>query len=74
MLFGSEKITGMNVAPGSFLGGINPLYTDMKGRLRITISPFRLHAASSVWIPNSTHSFRTLLPTIRMRPQNLLSA
>ena len=43
-------------------------------RLRITISPLRLHAASSVRIPTSTHSFRTLLPTVRMRPLNLFSA
>ena len=43
-------------------------------RLKITISPLRLHAASSVRIPNSTHSFRTLLPTVRIRPLNLFSA
>ena len=43
-------------------------------RLRITISPLRLHAASSVRIPTSTHSFRTLLPTVRMRHLNLFSA
>ena len=43
-------------------------------RLRITISPLRLHAVSSVQIPNSTHSFRTLLPTVRIRPLNLFSA
>ena len=40
---------------------------------KITISPLRLHAASSVRIPTATHSFRTLLPTIRMRPLNLFS-
>ena len=60
----------------AFLGGINPLYTNMTttNRLRITISPLRLHAASSVRIPTSTHSFRPLSPTVRMRPQNLFSA
>ena len=43
-------------------------------RVKFTISPLRLHAASSVRIPISTHSFRTLLPTIRIRPLNLFSA
>ena len=41
---------------------------------KITISPLRLHAASSVRIRTATHSFRTLLPTVRMRPLNLFSA
>ena len=31
-------------------------------------SPLRLHAASSVKIPTSTHSVRALLPTVRIRP------
>ena len=52
----------------AFLDGINPLYTNMT----IT-TPLRLHATSSVRIPNSTHNFRTLLPTLRMRPLNLFS-
>ena len=43
-------------------------------RVNISISPLRLHAASSVRIPTSTHSFRTLLPTIRIRSLNLFSA
>ena len=43
-------------------------------RVKITISPLRLHAASSVRIPTSTYSFRTLLPTVRIRPLNLFSA
>ena len=43
-------------------------------RVKITISPLRLHAASSVRIPTSTHSFRTLLPIVRIRPLNLFSA
>ena len=60
----------------AFLDGINLLYTNMtiSNRIRITISPLRLHAASSVRIPISTHSFRTLLPTVRMRPLNLFLA
>ena len=36
--------------------------------------PLRLHAASSVRIPTSTHSFRALLHTVRIRPLNLFSA
>ena len=60
----------------AFLDGINPLYTNMTitNRLRITISPIRLHAASFVRIPTSTHSCRTLLPTVRIKPLNLFSA
>ena len=56
-----------------FLHGINSLYTNMTitNRLSITISHLRIHAASSVRIPNSTHSFQTLLPTVRTRPLNL---
>ena len=59
----------------TFLDGINPLYTNMTitNRLRITISPLRLHAASST-VPNSTHSFLTLLTMVRMGPLNLFSA
>ena len=60
----------------SFLDGITPIHTNMtiKKRVKITISPLRLHAASSVRIPTSTHSFRTSLPTVRIRPLNLFSA
>ena len=43
-------------------------------RIKITISSLRLHAASSVRIPTSTHGFRTLLPTVRIGPFNLFSA
>ena len=42
-------------------------------RVKITLSPLRLHAASSVRIPTSTHSFRTLLPTVKIRPLHLFS-
>ena len=60
----------------SFLDGITPLYKNMTitNRVKVTISPLRLHAASSVRIPTSTHSFQTLLPTVRMKPLNLFSA
>ena len=47
---------------------------NITNRVKITISPLRLHAASSVRIHTSTHSFRTLLPTVRNRPLNLFSA
>ena len=43
-------------------------------RLRITLTPFRLHSASSVRIPNSINNFRTLIPAVNLRPLNLLSA
>ena len=43
-------------------------------RVKITISPLRLYAASSVRIPTSTQSFQTLLPTVRIRPLNLFTA
>ena len=43
-------------------------------RLKITLTPFRLHSASSVWIPNSINNFRTLIPALRLRPLTLLSA
>ena len=43
-------------------------------RLRITLTPLRLHFASSVRIANSINNFRTLIPTVRLRPLNLLSA
>ena len=33
-----------------------------------------LHSASSVRIPNSINNFRTLIPAVRLRPLNLLSA
>ena len=46
----------------------------ISNRVKITTSPLRLHAASSVRIPTSTHSFRTLLPTVWIRPLNLFSA
>ena len=54
----------------------HPIRTNMtiSNRVKITITPLRLHAASSVRIPNSTHSFRTFLPTVRIRPLNLFSA
>ena len=43
-------------------------------RVKITISPLRLHAASSVRIPTSTPSIRNSLPTVKIRPLNLISA
>ena len=43
-------------------------------RLKITLTPLRLHSASSVRIPNFINNFRTLIPALRLRPLNLLSA
>ena len=43
-------------------------------RLKITLTPLRLHSASSIRIPNSINNFRTLIPALRLRPLNLLSA
>ena len=44
----------------SFLDGITPIHTRMinTNRVKITISPLRLHSASSVGIPISTHCFQ----------------
>ena len=43
-------------------------------RWKITLTPLRLHSASSVRIPNSINNSRTLIPAVRLRPLNLLSA
>ena len=59
-----NSITGMNVA---FL-------LTITNRLKITLTPLRLHSASSIRIPNSINNFRTLIPAVRLRPLNLLSA
>ena len=42
-------------------------------RLGITLTPLRLHAASTVRIPHSTNNFQNLLPTVRVTPLNLFS-
>ena len=46
----------------------------ISNRLRITLTPLRLHSAASVRIPNSINNFRTLIPARRFRSLNLLSA
>ena len=43
-------------------------------RINISISPIRLHSASSVQIPFSTRKFNTMLPSIKICPLNILSA
>ena len=66
--------TGMNVA---FLLTVSPPYTQIMtitNRLRITLTPLRLHSASSVRIPNSINNFRTLISAVKLRPLNILSA
>ena len=68
-------MTVMNVTLFSMVSApYTPIHTNMTNREKITISPLRLHAASSVRIPTSTHSFRTLLPTVRIRPLDLFLA
>ena len=42
-------------------------------RLKITISPIRLHSASSLQIPRSTARFNSLLPTFNVSPLKLHS-
>ena len=58
------------------LDGITTLHTTMTitNTLKITLTPLRLHSASSVRIPNSINNFRTLIPALRLRPLNLSSA
>ena len=58
------------------LDGITTLHTTMTitNGLKITLTPLRLYSASSVRIPNSINNFRTLIPALRLRPLNLLSA
>ena len=43
-------------------------------RINISISPLRLHFASSAQIPSSTRKFNTMIPSIKIRPLNILSA
>ena len=38
------------------------------------MGPLRFHSASSIRIPNYINNFRTLIPAVRLRPLNLLSA
>ena len=65
-------MTVMNVTLSSM---VSPHTHNMTitNRAKITISPLRLHAASCVRIPTSTHRVRALLPTVRIRPLNLFS-
>ena len=57
-------------------GSINTIFPPMTitKRLGITLTPLRLHAASTVRIPHSTNNFQNLLPTVRVTPLNLFSA
>ena len=43
-------------------------------KIRIRVSPLRLHSTTSIQIPRSTHNFRTMLPSVRIRPLNLFFA
>ena len=60
-------------APFGSINTILPTMTITK-RLGITLTPLRLHAASTVRIPHSTNNFQNLLPTVRVTPLNLFSA
>ena len=66
-------MTGMNI---TFLLTVSQLYNRMSitNRFKLTISPLWLHSASSVRIPHSINNFRTLLPSVLVRPINLFSA
>ena len=46
---------------------------SITNRLKITISPIRLHSASSLQIPRSTARFNSLLPSINVSPLKLHS-
>ena len=46
---------------------------SITNRLKITISPIRLHSASSLQIPRSTARFSSLLPTVNVSPLKLHS-
>ena len=47
---------------------------SITNRFTLTISPLRLHSASSVRIPHSINNFRTMLPPVLVRPINLFPA
>ena len=57
-------------------GSINTELPNMTitKRLGITLTPLRLHAASTVRIPHLTNNFQNLLPTVRMTPLKMFSA
>ena len=46
---------------------------SITNRLKVTISPIRLHSASSLQIPRSTARFNSLLPTVNVSPLKLHS-
>ena len=46
---------------------------SITNRLKITISPIRLHSASCLHFPRSTARFNSLLPTVNISPLKLYS-
>ena len=46
---------------------------SITNRLKITISPIRLHSAPSLQIPRSIARFNSLLPTVNVSPLKLHS-
>ena len=47
---------------------------DYYKKIKNTLTPLRLHAASTERIPHSTNNFQNLLPTFRVTSLNLFSA
>ena len=52
----------------------NRYLIDIKCKYKNILTPIKLHSASSVRIPYSINNFRTLIPAVRLRPLNVLSA
>ena len=59
-------ITGTNTA--FYLMVLLPIQLYEYLRLKMTISPIKLHSASSLQIPRSTARFNSLLPTVYVSP------
>ena len=47
---------------------------NITNKFKLSISPLRLHSASSVGIPHSINNFRVMLPSVLVSPINLFSA
>ena len=77
-IFIQNKDCGGSLEPPRRVTTIKVLSKNIKNvitkRLGITLTPLRLHAASTVRIPRSTNNFQNLLPTVRVTPLNLFSA
>ena len=47
---------------------------SITNRFKVTMSPLRLHSASSVQTPHSTNRFKSLLPSVKVTLLNFHSA